>query len=81
MYCIYFLWFCFGLYKAFPGSYVFGNPDVSADYSTFSDGYSSQYGGIGIDNDIVFYDGMPGDTLNGIVVFVSGKLRAPNVTP
>lgn len=73
LYCIYFLmvllWLVQGVPRElrFPVTQMF--PPITAPFPIVI----FQLDGVGIDDDIVFYDGMPGDTLNGIVVFVQWK--------
>ena len=50
--------------------YIFRNPDVTAHYGPLADGYPAQDGGIGINDDIVFQNGVTGDAFYGVPILI-----------
>ena len=63
----------FGLHDTCAGGYVFGHPDIAAHGRSTSHGDASQNGGVGVDDDVVFQNGMAGDTLDGLAVGIEGE--------
>ena len=53
--------------------HVVRNPYVGPDDRLFANGDASEDGGIGVDDDTVFEDGMARDVLDGVAVFVERK--------
>ena len=56
-----------------PGGYVFGHPEVAADCGAVADGDASEDGGVRVDYDVVFKDGVTRDVLDGMAVGVEGE--------
>lgn len=55
------------------GRYVVRNPFVRADDAVFADGYVSQYGGLGVDDYVVFQVRVAFDSFDGVAVFIQRK--------
>ena len=65
----------------FAGLCALRYPDVAADDSSFRQCDTSQHGGVAIDDDVVFEDGVAGDALDGVAVFVEWEtLRSESDT-
>lgn len=68
-----FVFLALPLYDAGTGRYTFRHPDVTADGGTFADGDTSQDGGVGIDNHIVFQYRVAGNSFDRIPLLVAGE--------
>lgn len=61
------------LYNVFSWFCVFRHPYVAADDRSFADGDAAEYGGIAVDDDVVFEYGVACDAFDGVSVIVKGK--------
>ncbi len=67
--------YCLALLDARVGRYIVGHPDVASDDRMVSNGDASQDRSIGIDSDMILYDGMAGNVQHIAVLVVSEALR------
>ncbi len=65
------------LYNTCSGGNAFRNPDIAADCCAFTDCDASQYGCVGVDDDVVFQNRMSGNTFDRIAVFVQRETFCP----